>query len=231
MNSASEFQEEVWMNETIRVLLVDDCSVLRMGLRRLFQEVPDIRVVGETGNGNQALLQIKSLQPDVTLLDCRLPEMEGTEVATAVRQGGLVTNILALSAYYEPEYVRGMLEAGVVGYVLKDEAPEKIVEAVRAAACGQEWFSPPIAAQMASWARQRQSNLPALTGRETAVLRLLARGKSNKQIADALCLTERTVRFHMRNVCDKIGADSDRAAAVWAIQHGFGGEERDLPKR
>ena len=124
-------------------------------------------------------------------------------------------------------YVRGRGS----GYLLKDEAPARIVEAVFAAARGQGWFSPAIAAQIASWTRQGQSNLPSFTERETTVLRLLARGKSNKQIADELCLTERTVRFHLRNIGDKIGVESDRAAVVWAIQHKFGGEERDLPKR
>ena len=219
------------MNETIRVLLVDDCSIPRMGLRRLLQEVPDISIVGEASDGNQALVRIESLQPDVTLLDCRLPEMEEMEVTKTVKQRGSMTNILALSTYDDPGYVQGMLEPGAVGYLLKDEAPERIVEAVFAAARGQGWFSPAIAAQMASWTRQEQPNVPALTGREIAVLRLLARGKSNKQIADELCLTERTVRFHLRNIGDKIGVESDRAAVVWAIQHKFGGEERDLPKR
>jgi DNA-binding NarL/FixJ family response regulator len=157
------------MSETIHTLLVDDCSVFRLGLQRALKQAPDITIVGEAGDGNQALLQIKSLQPDVTLLDCRLPEMKGTEVAKTVKQRGWLTNILALSTYDDPVYVQGMLEAGAAGYVLKGEAPEKIVEAVRAAARGQNWFSPAIAAQIAAWTRQRQSKSAALTGRESAV--------------------------------------------------------------
>jgi DNA-binding NarL/FixJ family response regulator len=219
------------MNETIRVILVDDCPTLRVGVQKLFQQATDIVVVAEAGEGKDALAHIESLRPDVVLLDCQLPGMEGTEVAAAIQKMGLQTNILAFSAYDDEEYVRGMLEAGAIGYLLKTETPERILEAVRAAAQGHGWFSPPIAARIASWTRREQSESPEFTERELAILRLLTRGKSNKQIADELCLGERTVRFHLRNICDKIGVESDRAAVVWAIQHGFGGEEGDLPKR
>ena len=122
----------------IRVLLADDHPALRVGLRVLLDRAPDIEVVGETGDGTETLDRIETLQPDVVVLDCELPGMSGAEVARQVRQRGLQTRVLALSAYADDRYVQGMLEAGAVGYVLKEEAPETIAEAVRAAQRGQQ---------------------------------------------------------------------------------------------
>ena len=144
---------EELLAEPIRVLLADDHPALRVGLRVLLDRAPDIEVVGETGDGPETLAQIEALQPDVVVLDCELPGMPGAEVARQVRQRGLQTHVLALSAYSDDRYVQGMLEAGAVGYVLKEEAPETIAEAVRAAQRGQATFSPPVAARAAAWAR------------------------------------------------------------------------------
>jgi Response regulator containing a CheY-like receiver domain and an HTH DNA-binding domain len=212
------------MNETIRLLLVDDCPTLRAGLRQVFQHTPDIAVVGEAGDGRGALAHIESLHPEVVLLDCQMPGMEGAEVAAAVQRMCLQTNILAFSAYDDEEHVRGMLEAGAVGYLLKDEVPERVVEAVRAVADGKGWFSPAIARRIAAWVQRGQSGLPKLTGRELAVLRLLAKGKTNNCIAEELSISERTVRFHLRNINDKIGVHSRTEAVVWAVQHQLTGK-------
>lgn len=212
------------MSKTIRVLLVDDSVTFRTGLRAMLEQVPDVIVVGEAGNGEEALAQIEGLHPDVVVLDCVLPGMQGTEVAAAVRQRGLQTNVLALSAYAEEQYVRGMLEAGAVGYLLKDEPPERIVQAVRAAAEGRGWFSPAVAARIAAWTHEEREKMPSLTKRELEVLRLVAAAKTNESIAKELGITERTVRFHLRNIYDKIGVHSRTEAAVWAVRHRLAGD-------
>ncbi len=187
-------------------------------------QVPKVTAVGEAGNGKEAMEQIKGLQPDVVVLDCVLPDMQGTEVAAAVRQTGLQTHVLVLSANAEEQYVRGMLKAGAVGYLLKDEPPEKIIEAVRAAAEGRGWFSPAVAARIAAWAREEHERMPSLTKRELEVLRLVAAAKANESIAKGLGITERTVRFHLRNIYDKIGVHSRTEAAIWALRHRLAGD-------
>ena len=173
-------------------------------------------MVGEAGDGVETLAQIEELQPDVTVLDCQLPGMSGVELAAEAERRHLNTRILALSAYRDERYVSGMLQAGAVGYILKDEAPTVIAAAVRAAARGEEWFSPAVAAQVAAWRRGEHPARFDLSDRELAVLRLVAEGKTNKEIARALKVTERTVEFHVSNLLRKLGVASRVEAAVWA---------------
>lgn len=211
------------VNKPIRVLLVDDCETFRFGLRRVLHAAQDITVVGEASNYDEAMKQVESLQPDVMLLDCRMLGGDGTQVAMMVRQHGWQTNMLALSAHDDDEYVRGMLDAGAIGYVLKEESPERIVEAVRAAARGEGWFSPAIAARIATWMQRETTTISqvALTGRERQVVRLLANGWRNKQIAGELVISEATVCFYLRNIYAKIGVQSRTEAAAWAIRNGL----------
>lgn len=208
-------------DSSIRVLLVDDHPALRMGLRVLLEQAPGVQVVGEAGDGPQALEQIAALAPDVAVLDCQLPGLPGTEVAAEVRRRGLSTRILALSAYSDEQYVRGMLEAGAVGYLLKEEAPAVIVAAVQAAAQGRAWLSPEVAARVAALAGEERPAAPELTERELEVLRLIAQGHTNKGIALALGVAERTVEFHVSNLLAKLGLASRVEAAVWATEHGL----------
>lgn len=212
--------------ETIRVLLADDHPALRVGLRVLLEQepteqTPRVIVVGEAGTGEEALAKVEALHPDVAVLDCLLPGMTGAEAAAEIRRRGLPTRILALSAYSDDKYVREMLRAGADGYVLKGEAPEAIAGAVRAVARGEGWFSPAVAAQVAAWARGEKPLRPGLTERELSVLRLLARGSSNKEIAHALRMTERTTEFHVSNILKKLGVTSHVEAALWAKEHGL----------
>ena len=179
---------------------------------------PDVEVVGEAEDGEEALALIEALVPDVAVLDCQLPGIEGTQVAQEIRRQGLPVRVLALSSYDDERYVRGMLEAGAVGYLLKDEAPETIVAAVRAAARGERYFSPAVAAKVAAWARRER---PAgLTEREMEVVRLVAEGMSNKEIAHKLKVKKRTVEFHVGNILRKLSVASRVEAAVWAKEHG-----------
>jgi DNA-binding NarL/FixJ family response regulator len=207
------------MNDTIHVFLVDDCPTVCAGLRKVLEPPSDVNVLGEANDGETALELIESLQPDVVLLDCQMPGMTGMQFAATMQKKRLPTNVLAFSVHYDDDTVRGMLNAGAVGYLLKDEPPERIIEAIRAVAQGDGWFSQNIAAQMATWVRIDQSDSPELTGRELDVLLLLTKGKTNDCIADELKISERTVRFHLRNVYDKIGAHSRTEAVLWAVQH------------
>lgn len=204
----------------IRVLLADDHPALRVGLRVLLEQASDVEVVGEAGDGREALEQIEALRPDVAVLDCQLPEIQGTEVAAEIRRRGLATRVLALSAYRDEKYVRGMMKGGAIGYLLKDEAPRVIVAAVQAAARGESWFSPEVAARVAAWQRGEMSEQPDLTERELEVLRLVARGKANKEIACALNVTERTIEFHVGNILSKLGVASRVEAALWLKDRG-----------
>ena len=206
------------MTTTIRVLLADDHPTMRIGLRVLLERAPDVEVVGEAEDGQEALALIEALQPDVAVVDCELPEMEGTRVALEIRRRGLSVRVLALSAHDDERYVRGMLEAGAVGYLLKEEAPETIVTAVRAAARGEGHFSPPVAAKVAAWSRGERPG--GLTEREAEVLRLVAEGSSNREIAQTLSVAVRTVEFHVGNILNKLRVASRVEAAVWAKEQG-----------
>jgi len=186
------------VSKMIRVLLADDHPTMRIGLRVLLDRAPNIEVVGEAEDGPETLAQMEALQPDVIVLDCKLPQMEGPEVAREIQGRGLPARVLALSAYDNERYVRGMLEAGAVGYLLKDEAPGVIVAAVRAAARGEGHFSPAVAAKMAAWVRGERPG--GLTEREMEVLRLVAQGYTNARVAQELGVGERTVGFHVSNI-------------------------------
>jgi len=210
------------MAEIIHVLLADNHLALRVGLRVLLDQAPDVVVVGETGDGREALAQIEALRPEVAVLDCQLPGMEGAAVAAEIQRRGLPTRVLAFSAYADEHYVRGMIEARAVGYLLKDEAPAVIVAAVRAAAKGQSWFSPAVAAQVAAWARGERPKLHGMTERELEILRLVVAGKTNKQIASSLGISEKAVEKHLSEIFAKLNVFSRAAAAAWAVRAGLG---------
>lgn len=204
----------------IHVLLVDDHPALRMGLKILLDRAPDIQVIAEASSGPEALTRLVHYQPTVMVLDCQLPEMDGIEVARAVQAQGLPTRILALSAYDDPGYVRGMVKAGAVGYLLKNEAPDAIVAAVRAAE-KESWFSPSIAKTLLTILREGESLPPPITEREHEVLEGLVQGWTNQQIGHALHISERTVGYHVVNLLNKLGVDNRTAAVVEAIRQGW----------
>ncbi len=210
------------MEEAIRVLLADDHPTLRMGIRALLDQAPDVEVVAETGDGEEALALIEALEPDVAVLDCRLPGLSGVEVAQEITRRGLPVRVLALSAYDYEQYVEGMLAAGAVGYLLKEEAPGVILAAVRGAARGEGYFSPKVAARAEAWTRGER--LAGLTEREMEVLRLVARGETNVSIAQELGISEKTVEKHLTAIFTKLGVASRVDAAVWAVQAGLVGK-------
>lgn len=206
-----------------RILLVDDHLPFRVGMKMLLEQVPEFKVVGEAENAATALDQAQSLQPDVIVLDCQLADQDGPSVAEALQKSKSTIRILALSAFSDQAYVRGMLAAGAIGYLLKSEAVETIIAAVHATAIGQPYFSASIVAQLATIARN-ESDLPpakAPTPRELDVLHLLAKGMTNLQIARQLDISERTVRFHLENLFTNLDAESRTEAAMKAIRLGW----------
>ncbi len=165
--------------------------------------------------------QIRALQPDVTVLDCQLPGMEGTQVALEIRRWGLPVQVLALSSYDDERYVRGMLEAEAVGYLLKDEAPGVIVAAVRAAAWGERLWTIEQFTRVRRWREEVQGRWERLTEREREVLLLIAAGRSNKGIAHEMGISEKTVEYHVTNILGKLGVSSRTEAIVWLKNSGL----------
>ncbi len=207
------------MADKIRVLLADDHPALRMGLGVLLNRVPDLGVVGEAESGEEALALLETLAPDVAVLDCQLPGLEGAAVAATARQRGWPVRILALSAYDDDRYLYEMWAAGAVGYLLKNEAPGQIVAAVLAAARGASLWSAEQERRARRWQAEVARLRASLTDREREVLLQMVAGLSNKEIAVALGVTERTVEFHVGNILRKLGVISRVEAAVWASVH------------
>jgi DNA-binding NarL/FixJ family response regulator len=204
---------------SIRVILVDDHPVVRSGIRLALEKAPDVTIVGEASTGAQALRLIGENTPDVLLLDMALPDIQGTEVARQVRIQFPGVKILSLSAYDNPVFVRESLKLGAAGYLLKEEVPELIVEAVRGVASGQQgWISRSIAAQIASWAREDEPVVPKLTRREQETLRMLVMGKTNHAIALEMVISEKTVEKYIKSIFTKLNVNSRVEAAVTAVR-------------
>lgn len=203
----------------IRVLMIDDHPVVRSGIRMLLERASDIVVVGEADRGDAVFNLVSALSPDVLLLDMEMPGKSGREVARDLQSAGSPVRVLALSAYDDEDYIMELLATGAAGYLCKEEAPETIVEAVRGVARGEEgWFSRRVTARMASAARKQQQAPLTLTDREEEVLKYLAEGWTNQRIALQLSVSERTVRFHLTNLYDKIGVASRAEAVAWMMK-------------
>ena len=206
----------------IHVLLVDDHPVVRNGIRGLLEKAVDIQIVGEASNGVDALRLTGEVHPDILLLDMELPDMQGTQVAQQVQRQYPNVKILALSAHDDSFYIKGLLELGAAGYLMKDEAPEAILEAVRGVAHGDKgWISRQIAAQMTSWVQNGSQDGAKLTAREREVLRLVVDGKTNQIIAVELSISEKTVEKYVGAIFTKLNVASRVEAAVYAVREGL----------
>jgi DNA-binding NarL/FixJ family response regulator len=204
---------------SIRVLLADDHPALRVGLRVLLDHAPDVEVVGEAEAGDAALRAVEALLPHVAVLDCQLPGTDGVSVARALREGGVPVRVVALSAYDDDAFLAGMHEAGALGYLLKNEAPGRIVAAVRSAARGEPFWSEGQLERVRRWRAEVAQLRGSLTPRERQVLALVAEGLTNREIALRLEVTPRTADFHVSNVLRKLDVASRVEAAVWAKEH------------
>ncbi|HSV86923.1 MAG TPA: response regulator transcription factor [Levilinea sp.] len=207
---------------SIRVLVADDHPVVRNGIRNLLEKAVDIEVLGEASTGGETLSLVQALKPDILLLDMEMPDLNGREVAARLRSMGSPVKILALSAYDDPVYIREMLKSGAVGYLVKEEAPETIVEAVRGVAQGEQgWVSRRIAAKIVSWMRGDDGERSQLTPREIDVLRLVVGGNTNQSIANSLGISEKTVEKYMDAIFTKLDVSSRVEAAVYAVRAGL----------
>jgi DNA-binding NarL/FixJ family response regulator len=188
----------------------------------LLEKAPDIIVVGEASNGDEAIQMVEQLAPDVMLLDMEMPGMNGNQVAQQLQASGSPVKILALSAHDDKQYIQELLANGASGYLVKEEVPEAIVEAVRGVARGEQgWVSRRVAAQMSSWMREETESRMGLTGREVQVLKAVVAGKTNQEIGLALGISEKTVEKHLEGVFTKLGVASRVEAAVHAVREGW----------
>jgi DNA-binding NarL/FixJ family response regulator len=204
----------------IRILLVDDHSVVRQGLRLFLKYDPELEVVGEAGDGAEALRLAREIKPDVVLMDLLMPVMDGIAATAAIRRELPETEVLALTSVLEDASVVGAVRAGAIGYLLKDTQAEALCQAIKAAAAGQVQLTPKAAARLMQAVSAPESP-EALTERETEVLRLLAQGQSNKQIARSLSNTEQTIKSHVSRILSKLGVQSRTQATLYAIRTGL----------
>ncbi len=204
----------------IRVLIADDHGVVRQGLRMFLALDPDLEVVGEASDGLEALELARQLKPDVVLMDLLMPVMDGITATAAIRRELPETEVVALTSVLEDQSVVGAVRAGAIGYLLKDTQAEQLCRVIRSAAAGQVQLSPSVAARLMREMRAPESP-ETLTERETEILRLLATGRSNKEIANGLQIGEKTVKTHVSNILAKLGLQSRTQAALYAVRVGL----------
>ncbi len=207
-----------------RILLVDDHAIVREGYRRLLEDEPGIRVVGEAGNAAQACERARALAPEVVVMDIALPATSGIEATRRMLKEQPQLRILMFSMYDDAIYARRALEAGALGYLSKASAPEVLVQAIHAVSRGERYFSPDVAANMArSAAQPGKSEIEALSPREFEVLRLLVRVETVRSISEKLALSEKTVANHQSIIREKLGARNSAQLARLAAQIGVSG--------
>jgi two-component system, NarL family, response regulator LiaR len=204
----------------IRVFIADDHAVVRQGLRMFLSDEPDFELVGEAADGADAVRQVAELKPDVVLMDLLMPVLDGIGAIGRIRAEQPDTEVIALTSVLSDDAVVSAVKAGAIGYVLKEAAPEELLRAIRAAAAGQVHLTPKAAARLVREVRAPESRVE-LTEREISVLRLLAGGKANKEIAAALTIGEATVKTHVSNILMKLGVSSRTQAALYAAQIGL----------
>jgi two-component system, NarL family, response regulator LiaR len=205
---------------TIRILVVDDHSVVRQGLKMFLGLDPELEVIGEAVDGADGVQKAKELKPDVVLMDLLMPVMDGITAIGILRRDLPETEVIALTSVLEDSSVIGAVRAGAMGYLLKDTESDELRRAIKAAAAGQVQLSPKAAARLMREVRAPDSP-ETLTERETEVLRLLARGRSNKEIAYDLTIGEKTVKTHVSNILSKLGVPSRTQAALYAVRIGL----------
>ncbi len=204
---------------TIRVVLVDDHAVIRAGLAQLIATAEDIEVVGQAGDGAEAVEQARALTPDVVLMDLQMPGVDGVSATREIVSAGLGVDVLVLTSYSDNERILDALDAGAVGYLLKDADPDDVLSGVRAVARGESPIHPKAARALLG--ARSAGGRPQLTAREVEVLRLVRDGLANKQIARELEISERTVKAHLTSAFSRIGVTDRTQAALWAQRNGL----------
>lgn len=213
------------MTETISILITDDHALVRQGIRDFLELQPDLTVIGEAGSGEAAAQMAAELAPDVVLMDLVMPGIGGVEATRQVKQASLHSQIIVLTSYHEDEYIFPALRAGALSYVLKDIGPEELADTIRKAARGESVLHPRVAARVVQEVRGTRSDTPnlftELSDRELEVLRLIADGLSNADIARKLVISEKTVKGHVSNILSKLHMLDRTQAAVFAWQQGL----------
>jgi two-component system, NarL family, response regulator LiaR len=213
--------------ETIRILIADDHAFVREGTRRILEQEPDLEVVAEAGDGEEAVKLACDLKPDVALVDVAMPKLDGIEATRRIKAQCPAVAVLVLSAYDDDQFIFGLLEAGAAGYLLKSVRGQEIVDAIRAVHAGESVLHPSVArkvlnrfAGVSGKPRERKS-VDLLTEREMEVLKMVTKGLSNKDIAEGLCLSVRTVQGHLANIFNKLRVSSRTEAVVHALREGW----------
>lgn len=206
--------------QVVRVVLVDDHAVIRAGLAQLLAAASDIEVVGEAADGAQAVEVATSLVPDVVLMDLQMPGTDGVAATRLIKQSGLPIDILVLTSYSDNDRILAALDAGAVGYLLKDADPDDVIEGIRSVARGESPMHPKAARALLG-ARPSSAQGGQLTTRELEVLGLVREGLANKQIARRLDISERTVKAHLTSAFARIGVSDRTQAALWAERKGL----------
>ncbi len=213
------------METAIRILLVDDHNLVRMGLKAYFSTLPDIRVVGEAGTGEEAVRLVAELDPDVVLMDLIMPGIGGVEATRQVKKTNPRTQVIVVTSYHEDEHIFPAIRAGALSYVLKDIDPDDLADAIRRANSGEAVLNPRVATRMVKelgGIRQETVNpFRELTDREMEVLKWIATGKNNQEIAEILVISEKTVKSHITNILNKLHLSDRTQAAVYAWQEGI----------
>jgi len=208
----------------IRVLLVDDHQVVRRGLRTFLEVQDDIDVVGEAADGEEGIARAEELRPDIVLMDVKMPGVDGIEALRKLRDLGNPARVLVVTSFTEKRTVVPALRAGAAGYVYKDVDPDALASAIRSVHAGQVVLQPEVADALLSQdeAGGGQGRGGSLTDREREVLGLIADGRSNREIARRLVLSEKTVKTHVSNILMKLDLADRTQAALWAVRHGIG---------
>jgi DNA-binding NarL/FixJ family response regulator len=211
----------------IRVAVVDDQAIVRAGLARILSLEDGFAVVAECANGREAVQELPALRPDVVLMDIRMPTLDGLAATAQLRAAAVPLRVLVLTTFGEDDVLWGAIEAGAAGFVLKDSSAEDLIAAVRAVAGGGAWLDPGVAPRVLDYYRRlvapaarEEARLDSLTEREHDVLRLMARGATNAEIAAALHVAEATVKSHVGSIFAKLGVRDRPAAIVFAYDHG-----------
>jgi DNA-binding NarL/FixJ family response regulator len=214
--------------EKITVLLADDHTVVRQGLRALLVAEGDIEIVGEAGDGRQAVQMVKKMMPDVAVMDIAMPQLNGLEATRQITHAVPGTKVLVLSSYCDDGYVQQLTEAGAAGYLIKQTAANELLKAIREVHRGNAYFSPAIAKRLRDQCREAFANgqptrrrTDQLTAREAEVLQLIAEGRANKQIAAELCISIKTVEKHRQQVMNKLGIHDVAGLTRHAISRGI----------